>query len=178
MQVGKTTAADYLVARHGFQKDALADPIKRIATEAFGWDGAKDERGRRLLQEVGTIGRNYGPDLWLDRFAARLAGEAWGRVVVDDVRLAREVDYLERLGFTCVRITRGPELVSAPAGSARHLHETEAELDQVGFTHSIDNSGTFAELFARVDALLAQLDQGRPPAENRKAPSEDGALGD
>lgn len=169
MQVGKTTAADHLVARHGFRKYALADPIKRIAAEAFGWDGAKDERGRRILQEIGTVGRNYDPDLWLTRFADRLAGEARGRAAVDDVRLAREVDYLERLGFTCVRITRRPELIPAYADSTRHLHETEAELDRVAFAHSIDNSGSLAELYAALDALLARL-ADREASEKPKGP--------
>ena len=83
MQVGKTTAADWLVARHGFVKYALADPIKEIARTGFGWDGRKDARGRRLLQEIGTVGRHYDPDLWLDRFAARLRAEAPARAVVD-----------------------------------------------------------------------------------------------
>ncbi|HET6617196.1 MAG TPA: hypothetical protein VFH69_05245, partial [Gemmatimonadota bacterium] len=52
MQVGKTTAADRLVERHGFVKYALATPIKEIARSEFGWDGRKDPRGRRLLQEI------------------------------------------------------------------------------------------------------------------------------
>ena len=70
MQVGKTTAADRLVERHGFVKFALAAPIKDIAREDFGWDGRKDARGRRLLQEVGTVGRNYRADMWLDRYTS------------------------------------------------------------------------------------------------------------
>jgi hypothetical protein len=78
MQVGKTTAADRLVERHGFVKYALAGPIKEIARTGFGWDGQKDARGRRLLQEIGTVGRNYAPDLltasplgWRPRHRAR-----------------------------------------------------------------------------------------------------------
>ncbi len=169
MQVGKTTAADHLVARHGFVKYALADPIKRIAEHAFGWDGAKDASGRRLLQEIGTVGRHYDPELWLERFAARLKDEAPERPVVDDVRLALEVDYLERLGFMLVRITRPPDRIARQAADeAPQGHETETELDRVAFAQAIDNTGSIADLCARVDALLSG--PGGRVVENRKAP--------
>ena len=155
MQVGKTTAADRLVAAHGFRKYALADPIKQIAGDAFGWDGGKDERGRRLLQEIGTVGRNYDPALWLRRLERRLEEDRPPRAVVDDVRLAREVDYLARLGFTVVRIARPPELIATPTSADRARHETEVELDALELPVTIDNRGTLEELFARVDALVA-----------------------
>lgn len=159
MQVGKTTAADRLVARHGFVKYALADPIKEIARRGFGWDGRKDARGRRLLQEIGTVGRNYDPDLWLDRFAARLALEAPARAVVDDLRLAREAAFLRRLGFACVLVTRPPELVPALAGGAGTAdHETETEIDTLEAEAVVENGGTFEELYERLDRLVAGLE--------------------
>lgn len=157
MQVGKTTAADHLVARHGFRKMAFADPIKEIAVSAFGWDGRKDPAGRRLLQEIGTAGRNYRSDLWIDRLDERLAAEGAPRVVVDDLRLKREVDALERLGFVCARIVRGQGPDGEP-DAARH--ETEIELETLDLA-IIDNSGTFEELFARIDAFL--INQKAPP---------------
>jgi dephospho-CoA kinase len=157
MQVGKTTAADYLVRRHGFVKYALADPIKEIATTGFGWDGAKDERGRRLLQEIGTVGRNYDAEMWLQPLDARLEREDPPRAVVDDVRLAREVAFLDRRGFTAARIDRPVEPVFAPSSSDQSGHETEVELDEVAFDVTIDNSGTFEQLFAQLDALVARL---------------------
>lgn len=47
---------------------ALANPIKKIAKEIFGWDGAKDKKGRKLLQILGTeAGRDYDPGIWLDK---------------------------------------------------------------------------------------------------------------
>ena len=157
MQVGKTTAADHLVANHGFAKHAFADPIKRIAAGSFGWDGAKDPRGRRLLQEIGTAGRHYDPDLWLEHLGRRLAGERLPRVVVDDVRLAREVSYLEELGFVCVRILRSTAPVSIGTSDPERLyHETETELDDVPFAHTIANDGSLAELYEAVDELFVR----------------------
>lgn len=159
MQVGKTTAADRLVERHGFVKYALAGPIKEIARTGFGWDGRKDARGRRLLQEIGTVGRNYAPDLWLDRFAARLAAEAPERAVIDDLRLAREATFLRRLGFVCVLVTRPPERIPAIDGGAMTAgHETETEIEGLGMDAEIDNAGSFADLYQRLDRLVAELE--------------------
>lgn len=158
MQVGKTTAADWLVKRHGFVKYALATPIKQIAKAGFGWDGAKDARGRRLLQEVGTVGRNYAADLWLDRFAERLAAEAPPRAVIDDLRLAREAEYLERLGFACVLVTRPAELIPPVEGGLDTTgHETETEMEGVDVHAMLDNAGSFEDLHARLDRLVADL---------------------
>ncbi len=161
MQVGKTTAADHLVGRHGFQKYALADPIKRIASEAFGWDGRKDDRGRRLLQEIGSVGRHYAPDIWLERFAARLAADSPHRAVVDDLRLAREVEFLRRLGFVCVRVDRPGHLI-APAvhGHERQGHETETGLEALELDASVPNRSSFEALYERLDALVVGLESG------------------
>lgn len=155
MQVGKTSAADHLVRRHGFRKYALADPIKEIARDAFGWDGAKDEPGRRLLQEIGSVGRAYDPEIWLSRLAERLARDGAERSVVDDVRLAREVTFLESLGFTVVRILRPADRITTLTSDERGRHETETELDAVHVDETIDNRGTLEDLYAAVDRLLA-----------------------
>lgn len=161
MQVGKTTAADYLVHRHGFVKYALADPIKEIASQAFGWDGAKDDRGRRLLQQIGTVGRAYDREMWLRRLSGRLRSEEPRRAVVDDVRLAHEVAFLEARGFLLARIVRPPELIPSLASVDRGRHETETELDAIPIDVTIDNSGTFQEMYARLDELVSRL---VPPA--------------
>lgn len=161
MQVGKTTAADRLVERHGFVKYALAGPIKEIARSEFGWDGRKDARGRRLLQEIGTVGRHYESDIWLERFAARLAAEDPPRAVVDDLRLAREEEFLRRLGFVCVLITRAPRLVPDVAGGDTAAHETETEIGHVGVDAQIDNSGSFEDLYRKLDELVAGLEAVR-----------------
>ena len=61
---GKTTAIKLLslmVTKHVNIK--MAQPIYDLA-KAFGWDGEKDSRGRKLLQEIGDVARGYNED-WL-----------------------------------------------------------------------------------------------------------------
>jgi dephospho-CoA kinase len=162
MQVGKTTAADRLAERHGFVKYALAAPIKEIARAEFGWDGEKDARGRRLLQEVGTVGRNYRGDIWLARFAERLDAEQPARAVVDDLRLEREEEYLRGLGFVCVVVTRPASLIPpVPGAEGARGHETETEIGRLDADVEIANAGTFEELYGRLDRLVADLEARR-----------------
>lgn len=69
----------------------FAGPLKTFA-RAMGWNGAKDDRGRRLLQLLGTeCGREcIGPDVWVDQWRALLPGR--GYVIVDDVRFRNEAE--------------------------------------------------------------------------------------
>ena len=159
MQVGKTTAARHLEERHGFVRMALADPIKEVAGD-IGWDGAKDARGRRLLQEVGDVGRRYDPAVWLDRLAARIEAAGNRRVVVDDVRLGPEVERLRALGFRLARVDRpvAAGVVALDPGSPQRDHATETGLDGATFDREIDNSGTFEELYARLDGWLEEME--------------------
>lgn len=180
MRVGKTTAADHLVAEHGFVKLALADPIKEIARRDFGWGGAKDVRGRRLLQEIGDVGRNYDPDVWLERLAARIAAGGAPRVAVDDVRLEREVELLRDLGFTVALVTRSPGLVTGlPPDASRLDHATETGLENARLDLVIANDGTFEELYEQLDRLVDRLtEEGGSGGQKPEGPARSGALGD
>lgn len=69
---GKDTLGDYACEHAGFYKDHFAFDLKNIAEKYFNWDGEKDDRGRHLLQLLGTeVGRNYFQEIWLCLFATR-----------------------------------------------------------------------------------------------------------
>lgn len=70
---GKDTLATMMkrVLEDTYGKSVLiiryADQLKFILREYFGWDGIKDERGRALLQYVGTdLARNADPNIWVE----------------------------------------------------------------------------------------------------------------
>jgi hypothetical protein len=152
MRAGKTTAAEHLVARHGYERRSLADPIKQVARAEFDWDGRKDPRGRRLLQELGSAGRNYDPGLWLRRFDRRFAARGPWPTVVDDLRLRREAEHLRELGFRLVRIVRPDTPVAEDP--ALDAHETETELEDAPFDLVILNDGTLEDLRRELDRAL------------------------
>ena len=96
---GKDEIAKILVRRYGFTRMAMADSLKEIARDHFEWNGQKDERGRRLLQVIGTeCGRAYTPDLWVRKLNRKIvqergSGKVWN-VVIPDIRFLNEAAWV------------------------------------------------------------------------------------
>ena len=112
----------------------MAGPLKDIARH-MGWNGEKDEPGRRLLQMLGTdCGREcIGQDLWVNTWAASahalVLRHRWDPsmqlplIVADDIRFQNEAMLFDRLGGHLVRIDR-PGYTFSPDG---HASETGFE---------------------------------------------------
>ena len=170
---GKDTAADRLCSAHGFERYALADPIRDMLMAmlvgagidySYLFDRDLKERGvphigisgRRLMQTLGTEwGRALDPDLWV-RLAAITLGlhgaspaPVHDRIVITDVRFPNEAAWIESLGGRVVRVTR-----PAPAVAA---HASEQHTTQLPCTLAIDNTGTLADLHEQVDNLARCL---------------------
>ena len=162
---GKDTAAHILVGEYGFVRVALADGVRGALRDLDGpgWDITK--RGgltvRRALQLMGTeYGRdNVNPDLWCEVLEAKLwflrewarrSGESL-RVVVPDVRLLDEADYLQRTArCTIVRLTRpGAGLMGETAD-----HRSELESTRINANVLIKNDGSRSELRDKVSKLF------------------------
>jgi len=102
--VGKTYIADKLISL--FKKSgyiahirSFADGIKDCAIDYFNWDSEKNKRGRKLLQNIGNIGREYDKDVWVKRLVRAFEDNIYlyDVYVVDDWRFENERDYLEKL---------------------------------------------------------------------------------
>jgi len=87
----------------------FADEVKKVAGDYFHWDGIKDERGRRLLQVLGTeAGRAYNPDIWVEKVMSRLYHcDNNASVLITDCRFPNEVDFCNRHGYTILMSNRG-----------------------------------------------------------------------
>lgn len=137
---------------------AFADPIKEIARQSFGWDGEKDERGRKLLQVIGTeCGRHYNENIWIDKTMAKVDVRVNGRptsnlYIIHDVRFENEALAILGRGGVIVEVTGRAHELGANAG-----HASERGLARQYITHTIDNSGTLMELRAKLEDLLTWL---------------------
>jgi len=73
----------------------FADLVKYYAIQYYKWDGEKDERGRNLLQGIGThMMRNYDPDYWAS-IVAKFIGAAkndFDVVLIPDWRFINEYE--------------------------------------------------------------------------------------
>lgn len=139
---GKDTAAEALWGRN-FQRVAFADRVKNIAFE-FGWDGLKDERGRKLLQDIGMAGRAYKESIWIDYVDEEAVG--FGSHVFTDVRFRNEADYIRGLGGIIVRIVR-PGIISGN-------HESELKQSEIPADIEIVNDGTIEDLHNKIRNLI------------------------
>lgn len=180
---GKSAAAAALVERCGFVSISLADPIKRICQDVFGWDrerlwGTSERRNepdpvwdgltaRRALQTLGTEwGRAMHPDVWVraclkeardvHTFAALGGCNAKG-VVIPDVRFPNEVAAIRAAGGRVVRIIRTG---LAPLDGSAGAHVSEAGAGEMDL--ELPNNGPLWLLQARAVKLPGVLFGGEP----------------
>lgn len=150
---GKTTVAEMI--RLVVPDTAIvpfAKPLKDYARR-LGWNGEKDERGRRLLQLLGTdCGRMcISENLWVDKWEKCVDADfRWCRAVIaDDVRFDNEAEKITARGGFVVRLTgRQDHTLSAEHPSERGL--------TVPCRAVIDNSSTLADLSQSVFQVLRE----------------------
>lgn len=111
---GKTTFANFLEEElsqkgEGVLRIAFGDLLKDVCRRYFDWDGEKDEKGRALLQYVGTeLVRARDEDFWTDyvlRFCSVMRPDV---VIIDDWRFVEEIERTLRFfdDITTIRVER------------------------------------------------------------------------
>jgi len=116
---GKSAVANALNERlgGGHMIQPFAKPLKDMA-RMFGWDGKKDDKGRRFLQFLGTeIGRCYNNDFWVDQWAGAIVAVNGSicNAIADDARFENEVGIIRREGGLLVCVTASEETRSRRA---------------------------------------------------------------
>lgn len=138
-----------------------ADLLKFICTNYFGWDGKKDEVGRRILQLVGTEGvRTKEPNYWVDfvKSVLRLFPDKWDFVLIPDCRFPNEINLMKQdFDTISVRIKR-PNYENHLTEEQRQ-HPSEVALDDFDFDYTIINPGNFDGLDIEVRDFIDQLFQ-------------------
>ena len=161
---GKTATSNEIVSRSvagvinaPAYKIALADPLKRLAMRWFGWNGEKDEAGRRLLQKLGTdVGRAYNTDIWVTYWRRMVEQVAQGcptglLILCDDVRFDNEAAAIKSLGGVVVRLDNR---TTEPAGSNALLHASEGGINPKYFDFILDSGAMTVSQLA--DAVMAK----------------------
>lgn len=163
-EVGKDTVADYLVEKYGFVKVPFALRLKYMARQ-HGWDGQKDDRGRKLLQTLGQVWRTYREDYWSEKVLKYYEGED-DKLVISDVRYFNEYVSVKNLGGLIWRLqgTPRPEF-----NIDIDLHNSETDLDKLDIPAKgwlvveadehiwNDKEKGFDELYKKVDSIMSAL---------------------
>lgn len=145
----------------------IADKVKSVAKEDFGWDGIKNERGRALLQLIGDGGRQYNPNIWINHFLEFLNNfkESDTLVLIPDVRYKNEVIKLVEWGnenkiqVFKVRVER-PNYTNKLTEEQRK-NSSETDLDNCGFwDFKVINDSTLENLDKTIDKMLGVMEIG------------------
>lgn len=150
-----------------YEPFALAQPIKN---ELGRWLRRPATKGdRALMIDFGqTFRRWFGDGVWcdtLDKDECFRDYSSCGRAVIDDGRHLVEYRYfVEERGFVPVRIVAPDEvrferLLKRDGVDQRWVDAHERELDDVDVAYTIVNDGTLDELEAKVEAMLATINE-------------------
>lgn len=132
---------------------SYADGVKDVA-RYMGWDSNKDDKGRKLLQIIGTeAGRTYDNDMWVKQLIKRVHSDYGNSaiLIIDDCRFQNEVDFVKRHGHA-FRIDRQVGQLQ-PSTSSQHASETMGE--GITWCGTLTNQGTSrAEYHTAITHLL------------------------
>jgi energy-coupling factor transporter ATP-binding protein EcfA2 len=156
--VGKTTSANILkgLFETSFEYNTyighFAGGVKSVARH-MGWDGLKDTRGRKLLQQIGGVGREYDIDNWcswlFDRELPSQLQFPFDIVLVDDWRFPNESLFVKSIPtynvFTVNIVAPEREILK---GTPEYNDASETALDdaKVAYDALLYNEGSMEEL--------------------------------
>lgn len=126
-----------------------ADLLKYICTNYFGWDGKKDDKGRQMLQYVGTdVIRKQNPTLWVDFVAMILKyfKGNWDYVIIPDCRFPNEITRMIEAGFDTIHLRVHRPNFESPLTQEQQNHPSETALDDFGADVYIENDSTLTDL--------------------------------
>lgn len=105
------------------------DLVKYMATEFLGWDGKKDEKGRTLLQTLGTEKfRKYNEDYWVNflKSIVDVIGDKWDYILIPDCRFPNEITGWLGYDYISVRVNRE---FGSVLNEVQQTHSSETALD-------------------------------------------------
>ena len=136
-----------------------ADNLKLFAKNYFGWSGQKDQKGRELLQWLGTdvVRENY-EDTWVDMIIALLKGikTLYDYVIIPDVRFPNEIDKMcDNFNCITVRVIR-PDFDNGLTDEQKN-HPSETALKDYPMEYELINDGDLKKLLETTRTFLKNI---------------------
>lgn len=151
-RAGKDTAIDYLMTLvYTPVKLHVAEGVYSTARFMTGQQviNNKDPAMRKLLQDIGSAGRNLSPDFWLRKLEGEIYQVSYQRyenIFITGIRYPNEIERLRELGFRVMYIMRNIEHRLAE-GASHNEHHSETSISANFFPDEdiIINNGTLEE---------------------------------
>jgi dephospho-CoA kinase len=167
MRSGKDAVTAYLCERYGYARFAFGDELKRYAHELF--DVSERSKPRELYQWFGQTMRERDPEIWQRKCFNRITdwrvySDDEFPAVITDTRQLNEYERCRAEGFVILRVTAPDGLRIQRSIDAKDTfnyadlaHSTESHVSSFAVDYEIENSGSLADLYARVDEIIADL---------------------
>lgn len=140
-----------------------ADYLKYIAKEYMEWDGKKDEKGRNLLQSLGTEKVRVmmkRPLFWVEKTcdAIEILSDIFDYFIVPDTRFSNEINYPMARFPNCVESIRVNRLnFDNGLTDEQKNHLSEISLDNFKFDYYIESESGLDNLEKALDLLIPNL---------------------
>jgi hypothetical protein len=128
----------------------FAKALKDIAKSVFGWDGQKNEKGRRLLQVIGTdCARAYNENFWIEKWENNISNCSEDVVLVPDVRFINESQAIHRRNGVILKVVgRSFDL------GVNSTHPSEIGLPENEVDYILNNDSSMDILQERVYQMI------------------------
>ena len=151
-RAGKDTAIDYLMTLVDKpMKLHIAEGVYSTARFMTGQQviDNKDPAMRKLLQEIGSAGRNFSSDFWLRKLEEEIyqvTYQGCKEIFITGVRYPNEVHRLRELGFRVIYVMRSVgHRLDEGASHLDYHSENSLDADHFPYEDIIVNNGTLEE---------------------------------
>ena len=139
----------------------FADLVKYVCEKFFAWDGVKDEKGRTLLQYVGTdVVRTQRPSYWVDFIVSilQLFPDEWDYVLIPDCRFPNEFECFRDANMDAALIRVHRTNFESDLTPEQANHESETAMDNYPHVDIfVDNNGTLQYLSNKAQEIAKSL---------------------
>ncbi len=164
-QNGKDSTADILIEQLKGRsiKLSYADYLKIICMKYFGWNGEKDEKGRSILQFVGTdLIRD---ELGMENFHVnrvcediKIAEKQFDYFFIPDARRKNEIYFTQAMFPDLVTTIRVERLnYKSPLTLKQQQHISETDLDKFKFDYYVSSRSGLDSLEREIERLVDKL---------------------
>lgn len=137
-----------------------ADLLKYICKTFFGWDGVKDDKGRSILQHVGTDTiRKQNPNYWVEFISnfLKIFPNEWDYCLIPDTRFPNEVTQMILDGWDVMTVRVNRLNYESPLTEEQQNHSSETALDGYQFDYYIDSESGLDNLRIEVKKMYEYI---------------------
>jgi hypothetical protein len=137
-----------------------ADLVKYLCKQYFNWDGNKDEKGRTILQYVGTdVVREKKPNYWVDFIVGfiEMFQDKYDYAIIADCRFPNEIDTWKKDGWSSMSIKIDRIGFVNNLTEEQKNHPSETALDNYKFDYYMNINGGIEELDKEINKFIKYL---------------------